>query len=110
MDSYDPGAGKASEIVSRKFTQIAALEDKTTAIRYINELSAKYPANAKIASVPSQLARSTHANAGLAGKLLRGQLILEVPEQTLQIPQSVLDAASRQGILIRDTAGKVYNP
>jgi hypothetical protein len=36
-------------------------------------------------------------------------MILEVPEQKRPIPQAVIDAANREGILIRDSKGKVCN-
>ena len=96
MDSYDPAAG---EIVSRKFTQLSDVQE-STAVRYINEISAKYPVNGVVADVPS--------SGDLSGQLLRGQYYLEVPVQAGPIPQSVLDAANRQGVLIRDINGKVY--
>lgn len=96
LDSYGPAAG---EIVSRKFTQLSDVQE-STAVRYINEISAKYPVNGVVADVPS--------SGDLSGQLLRGQYYLEVPVQARPIPQSVLDAANRQGVLIRDINGKVY--
>ncbi|HEY4367498.1 MAG TPA: hypothetical protein VGN07_09735 [Steroidobacteraceae bacterium] len=96
LDSYDPAAG---EIVSRKFTQLSDVQE-STAVRYINEISAKYPVNGVVADVPS--------SGDLSGQLLRGQYYLEVPVQARPIPQSVLNAANRQGVLIRDINGKVY--
>mgnify|MGYP001042125520 CR=1 FL=1 len=96
LDSYDPAAG---EIVSRKFTQLSDVQENT-AVRYINEISAKYPVNGVVANVQS--------SGDLSGQLLRGQYYLEVPVQARPIPQSVLDAANRQGVLIRDINGKVY--
>ena len=38
VDSYNPTGG---EIVSRKFTQLSDISDKT--IKYVDELGAKYP-------------------------------------------------------------------
>ncbi|OFA05368.1 hemagglutinin repeat-containing protein [Duganella phyllosphaerae] len=96
LDSYDPVAG---EIVSRKFTQLSSVQEQT-AFNYINELPAKYPVNGKIANVPT--------SGSLAGQPLLGQHILEVPVQTNPIPQSVLDAANRAGVLIRDFNGHVH--
>jgi hypothetical protein len=96
LDSYDPVAG---EIISRKFTQLSSVQEKT-AFNYINELPAKYPVNGKIANVPT--------SGSLAGQPLLGQHILEVPVQTNPIPQSVLDAANRAGVLIRDVNGHVH--
>ncbi|MFZ6774921.1 hypothetical protein ACO0LB_19630, partial [Undibacterium sp. SXout7W] len=96
VDSYNPISG---EIVSRKFTQLSEVQEQT-AINYIKELPAKYPVGATIANVPS--------SESLARQLLQGQHILEVPVQINPIPQSVLDAANRAGVLIRDVNGKMY--
>jgi hypothetical protein len=96
LDSYDPVAG---EIVSRKFTQLSNVQEQT-AFNYINEIPAKYPINGTIANVPS--------SGSLAGQPLLGQHILEVPVQVNPIPQSVLDAANRAGVLIRDINGSAY--
>ncbi len=96
LDSYNPATG---EIVSRKFTQLADINE-STARSYINEIAAKYPVGAEIADVPT--------SGDLAGQLLQGQYILEVPVQNSPIPQAVLDAANEAGVLIRDIEGKVY--
>ncbi|WEF34265.1 PAAR domain-containing protein [Pseudoduganella chitinolytica] len=96
LDSYNPIAG---EIVSRKFTQLSDIQEKT-AIGYINEIGAKYPVDATIARVPS--------SAELAGEKLAGQHYLEVPVQVRPVPQSVLEAAERAGVVIRDVNGKIY--
>jgi len=96
LDSYNPSAG---EIVSRKFTQLSDIQEQT-ALNYINEIPTKYPVGGTIANVPS--------SGGLAGQVLQGQYILEVPMQVRPIPQSVLDAANRAGVLIRDINGKVH--
>jgi len=96
LDSYNPTAG---EIVSRKFTQLSEIQTQT-GINYVNELVAKYPVNGTIANVPS--------SGALAGKPLLGQHYLEVPVQFRPIPQSVLDAADRAGVIIRDINGKVH--
>lgn len=55
---------------------------------------------ATIARVPS--------SRSLAGQTLQGQHILEVPVQVKPVPQSVIDAANRAGVLIRDVNGKVH--
>jgi hypothetical protein len=96
LDSYNPSSG---EIVSRKFTQLSDVQEKT-AIGYINELPSKYPVNGTVANVPS--------SRGLAGQPLLGQHYLEVPVQVRPVPQSVIDAADRAGVLIRDVNGKIY--
>lgn len=104
VDSYDPDK---DEIVSRKHTQLAAIEE-STAIGYISEFAKKYPPGMVIADVPSQRAGSGHPNAGLAGEQLTGQMILEIPPQDNPIPQAVLDAADDAGVIIRDSDGKTY--
>ncbi len=96
LDSYNPESG---EIVSRKFTQLSEVQDQT-ALNYINEIQKKYPEGATISNVPS--------SGNLAGQQLKGQLILEVPEQVNPIPKSTIEAADKTGVLIRDINGKVY--
>jgi RHS repeat-associated protein len=96
LDSYEPESGK---IVSRKFTQLAQIQEKT-AIGYINELTNKYPVGAVIADVPS--------SGSLAGLRLQGQLILEVPIQNAPIPKSVLKAADEAGVIIKEVATEIY--
>ncbi|KNC92376.1 hypothetical protein GM31_23570 [Trabulsiella odontotermitis] len=96
VDSYNPTTG---EIVSRKFTQFSDITE-TTATNYIREAMNKYPVGATIANVPS--------SGTLGGKLLQGSNILEIPPQIKPIPQSVLNAADKAGVTIRDTNGKIY--
>jgi hypothetical protein len=48
------------------------------------------------------------SNGILGGQRLRGRMILEVPVQEGLVPQSILDAANRLGIVIRDINGTVY--
>ena len=96
LDSYNPQAG---EIVSRKFTQLSDIKP-STGISYVNEIGNKYAPGVKIANVPS--------SGALAGQPLQGQMILEVPVQNKAIPQTVLDAANKAKIIIRDVNGKVY--
>jgi RHS repeat-associated protein len=96
LDSYDPVAG---EIISRKFTQFADIQEQT-GIGYVNELASKYAAGSPIASVPS--------SGTLAGQELVGDLILEVPAQIQPIPQSVLNAAKKANVTIRDVNGTIY--
>ena len=98
LDSYNP---TAEEIVSRKFTQFADIQE-STGIGYVNEIPSKYSVGSTIANVPS--------NGDLGCDLLQGQYILEVPTQIRSIPQSVLDAANGAGVIIRDTNGWIYNP
>jgi hypothetical protein len=96
LDGYDPLRG---EIVSRKLTQFSSISE-STAISYVNELAAKYPAGTPIANVPS--------SGPLAGQYLRGQLILEVPVQTGPVPPAISNAARARGVVIRDVFGNVY--
>ena len=42
-------------------------------------------------------------------KVLKGQMILEVPEQKEKISPKVLDYAKNHNIKIRDIKGKSYN-
>ncbi|MBQ7942728.1 MAG: RHS repeat-associated core domain-containing protein [Lachnospiraceae bacterium] len=97
VDSYIPG----SEIVSRKFTQLASVQE-STGIGYLNELQKKYPSGAIITDSPFN-------PKVLRGKTMTGNLILEIPEQKGSIPQSVIDYANSKGIIIRDVNGKEYN-
>ena len=96
VDSYSPAG---AEIVSRKLTQLSEVSE-STAKSYISEAIKKYPSGATIADVPS--------SGSLASQKLQGTVILEVPPQRAAIPQSILDAANRAGVLIRDTKGNTY--
>ena len=106
LDSYNPHTG---EIVSRKYTQLSEVSEET-AIRYLKELSDKYAPETKIADVPSNI---SGANAGIFkannGKVLDGQMILEVPVQAKAVPKRVIDYASLKGIKIRDINNHIYN-
>ncbi|WP_417360387.1 hypothetical protein [Gallaecimonas pentaromativorans] len=96
LDSYDP---ESREIVSRKFTQLSEIQNQT-ALNYITEIPKKYPVGATIAKVES--------SGSLADQQLQGSLILEVPVQQNPIPQSIIDAADKAGVLIRDIDGRIY--
>ena len=80
------------------------------AIRYLKELKDKYAPGAIIADVPSN---KTGANRYIfevnQGDKLKGQMILEVPEQKEKISPKVLDYAKNHNIKIRDIKGKSYN-
>ena len=90
-------------------TQLYKVSDET-AIRYLKELKDKYAPGSVIADVPSNI---RGANAGIfeanQGRELRGQMILEVPEQEAKISPKVLDYAKNHNIKIRDIKGKSYN-
>jgi RHS repeat-associated protein len=98
LDSYNPELG---EIVSRKHTQFANIQEET-AMKYIRELPNKYPRGARIQDVPNA------REAGIAGDELQGIYYLEVPVQDAPIPQRVLDFAERHKVTIRDISGREY--
>ena len=95
--------------VSRKKTQLYEVSEET-AIRYLKELKDKYAPGAIIADVPSN---KTGSNKGIFkvnnGKVLKGRMILEVPEQKEKISPKVLEYAKKNDIIIRDVNGKIYN-
>ena len=90
-------------------TQLYKVSDKT-AIRYLKELKDKYAPGAIIADVPSN---KTGSNKGIFkvnnGKVLKGQMILEVPVQEEKISPKVLEYANDYNIKIRDIKDKSYN-
>ena len=106
LDSYNP---KTKEIVSRKYTQLSEISEKT-AIGYLKELLEKYSPGSVIADVPSN---RVGANAGIfeenEGNILKGQMILEVPVQEKSVPERVLRYANLRGIKIRDVTNHIYN-
>lgn len=98
VDSYNPG----SEIVSRKLTQLGEISE-STAKGYIDEFATKYAAGTRIADTPQM------RQAGLAGKRLRGSMILEVPPQLGgKIDPAIVKYAEEKGISIRDINGTFY--
>ena len=106
LDSYNP---KTKEIVSRKYTQLSEISEKT-AIGYLKELLEKYSPGSVIADVPSN---RVGANAEIfeenEGNILKGQMILEVPVQKEPVPENVLLKAQEEGITIRDIKGHIYS-
>ena len=90
-------------------TQLYEVSDET-AIRYLKELKDKYAPGSTIADV---LSNKTGVNRDIfkvnQGDKLKGQMILEVPEQKAKIPPKVLDYAKNHHIKIRDIKGKSYN-
>ena len=106
LDLYDPHIGK---IVSRKKTQLSVVSEET-AIRYLKELSNKYSPGSIIADVPSNKTGLNKEIFELNGdNVLRGRMILEVPEQKAEIPPNVLEYVKKHYIKIRDIKGKYYN-
>ena len=90
-------------------TQLYKVSDET-AIRYLKELKDKYAPGSVIADVPSN---KTGVNRDIfkvnQGRDLKGQMILEVPEQEAEMSPKVLDYAKKHRIKIRDIKGKLYN-
>ena len=81
-----------------------------TAIRYLKELTDKHAPGAVIADVPSNNTGSNKEIFELNGdNVLRGQMILEVPEQHEAVPKKVIDYANLKGTKIRDTNNHIYN-
>ena len=98
LDSYIPG----KEIVSRKFTQLGNVA-VDTAKGYIDELATKY--------APGTVIKNTTRNADAiaqGGEKLAGEMILEVPKQTKQIADEVIEYADEVGVKIRDVLGNIY--
>lgn len=75
---------------------------ETTAIGYLNELKTKYPSGATISDSPFN-------PKVLRGEIMKGGLILEIPVQNNSIPQSILDYATENNIIIRDVKEHIYN-
>ena len=97
LDSYDPTKG---EIVFRRETQFSEIQFKT-AQAYFREFVSKYPPGSIIANVPSAK--------DLAGQVVKGRMIFEVPPQWKAVPQAVLREAARYKITIRDSNGRIYH-
>jgi hypothetical protein len=106
VDSYIPGR----EIVSRKHTQIAEVLSRS-AMADIKEITRKYAPGSLIKTPirPRPNTVFSEANRALGGLRLRGKPILEVPPQEHPIPDVVLEYADAHRVIIRDTAGRVYN-
>ena len=108
-DSYkpDPVNPKNGEIVSRKSLELSngqiAFVDTDTMIGHFQEFRLKYRSGATIADTPA--ARKM----GLAGQKMEGQYIFEVPVQRYEIPDIIIQEATKRGIIIRDSEGKRYN-
>jgi hypothetical protein len=116
VDAWDPVEG---EIISRKFTQLGDILP-STARSYIDELVNKYGPgpdgvgqDIKITPTVRQKAEAAGLDPDALPTTLEGDLVLEVPPQTIRDPaafQEILDHASDLGVIIRDTDGVVLNP
>ena len=90
-------------------TRLSEVSEETV-IRYLKELSDKYALGVVIADVPSNNTGSNKEIFELNGdNILRGQMILEVPEQHEAVPKKLIDYANLKGIKIRDTNNHIYN-
>lgn len=99
VDSYSPGG----EVVSRKATQLAQVQENT-ALGYIDEAVTKYGPRTDgitIADTPANRTKLGDQAGKLIGEQLEGQLVLEVPIQDAPIPQTILDHAAIRGVEIR---------
>ena len=103
VDSYIP----QSEIVSRKHTQFSEIE-LSTGRSYINELNLKYSPGTDIPDLPSTREKLGIENVG-EGNKLKGEMILEVPQQKSPVPEEVLELAEDLDIIIRDVDGRIYS-
>ncbi|WP_154402689.1 hypothetical protein [Nocardioides speluncae] len=99
MDSYVHG----EEIVERKYTQLAEVEE-ATAIGYLRSTYSKYKEGNYIDSTP----RNRELSPELVGKMTEGDLVLKVPVQKAPVPDRVIEAAIELEIEIRDTEGRSY--
>ncbi|MFL6140600.1 MAG: hypothetical protein ACJ72N_01865 [Labedaea sp.] len=100
VDSYVPG----EEIVSRKHTQLADVQEGT-AVGYLRELANTYGPGTIVADTPTNR-RDLGGEA--IGHPMDGDMVLEVPVQRNGVPPAVLAEARRLGIIIRDENGHTY--
>jgi hypothetical protein len=87
--------------VERKHSQLAEVKPDT-AKSYIDSLNTKYAPLQKIADT------AKNRELKIAGTLLEGQSILEVPSQNKPIPNEIIEYARLRGVVIRDTSSRVY--
>lgn len=100
VDSYVPD----EEIVSRKYTQLADVQE-STAKGYLRELANTYGPGTIVADTPTNRRDLGDDAIGLP---MSGDMILEVPVQQNGVPPAVLAEARRLGIIIRDENGRTY--
>ena len=102
LDSYKPG----KEIVERKFRQYAELKDPKTLQKDIDLIRTQYREDILVPRTPGNLKNFPD----IAGKPLKGKMILEIPPQNGPLDRQLLQYAARHKVTVRDTAGKVYTP
>jgi hypothetical protein len=105
VDSYGNG-----EIVSRKRPRLQLGDQgmEETALDYLQEHFTKYRSGMVIADTPANREQGFIRKKGKAVPTIKGRLVLEIPKQTLPIPERVLEYASQRKITIRDFEGNVY--
>lgn len=81
--------------------QLAHVNDVNDVIEHLREFKLKYARGRAIPEI-------TVERLGLKSGKVAGKYILEIPPQTYPIPEAVLAEARTQGVIIRDTLGKVY--
>jgi hypothetical protein len=95
VDSYRlPEGGKPGEIVSRKATDLGDIQ-LSTFESYLSEMKTKY--------APGTPINSPKYGDLLKGKTLEGNMILELPDSNLNLPdiQDYIDLANSKGITLR---------
>ncbi|MFN7372808.1 MAG: hypothetical protein ACK5SK_11010, partial [Cyclobacteriaceae bacterium] len=95
VDSYRlPEGGKPGEIVSRKATDLGDIQ-LSTFESYLSEMKIKY--------APGTPINSPKYGDLLKGKTLEGNMILELPDSNLNLPdiQNYIDLANSKGITLR---------
>ncbi|NUS52590.1 MAG: hypothetical protein HOQ22_16310 [Nocardioidaceae bacterium] len=102
LDSYDP----KQWIVERKLRQYAELKDPTMLRKDVDLVVQQYP--------PGTVVPRTRGNLehfpDIAGKPLRGRMLLEIPPQKLPLDPELLQYAADMKVTIRDSAGRIYTP
>ncbi len=95
VDSYRPPKdGNRGEIVSRKATDLGDIQ-LSTFEKYLDELKVKY--------APGKAINAPKYGNDLKGKVLEGDLYLEIPDSNLSLPdlQPYKDMAKTKGITLR---------
>jgi hypothetical protein len=102
LDSYNPN----QEIVERKLRQYGELQDPTTLRKDIDLIRKQYAPGTVVPRTPGNVEHFPD----IAGKPLRGKMLLEIPPQNLPLDPALLQYATRMRVTVRDTSGKIYTP